>query len=270
MSFDPQEMQTEKPELSQELCSTTSEIEDNTVIEFSHVTKTYHLYKSSRARLLGLFGIKRKGGYLGSVNANNDLSFSIKRGEAVALIGQNGAGKSTALKIITGVLYPTSGTVSVTGRVSALLELNAGFDGQLTGRENISLRGQALGLNKKEIKELEPKIVEFADLGVFTDQPMRTYSSGMRGRLGFGFAVSVDPEILIIDEVLSVGDRLFRKKCVDRMREIMRDEKVTVLFVTHASDTAKEFCTRGIVLDKGTKVFDGPISEAVLFYESMC
>jgi len=243
--------------------------QDETVIEFNNVSKTYQLYKSDRARVLGLLGIRRKSGYLGSINANNDLSFTIKRGEAVALIGQNGAGKSTALKIITGVLFPTSGSVSVKGRVSALLELNAGFDSQLTGRENLSLRGQALGLTKKEIAELEPKVIEFADLGVYIDQPIRMYSSGMRARLGFGFAVSVNPEILIIDEVLSVGDRRFRRKCINRMREIIRDEEVTVLFVTHASETAKEFCTRGIVLDNGIKVFDGPIDEAVMFYESM-
>ena len=239
------------------------------VIAFDHVFKTYHLYQSDRARFLGLFGIRRKGGYLGSIQANDDLSFIIKRGEAVALIGQNGAGKSTVLKIITGVVYPTSGTVSVNGRVSALLELNVGFDNQLTGRENVSLRGQALGLTREEISELEPKIIDFADLGVYIDQPMRTYSSGMRARLGFGFAVSVNPEILIIDEVLSVGDQAFRRKCVTRIREIMQDEKVTVLFVAHASETAKEFCTRGIVLDHGSKVFDGMIDEAVSFYESM-
>ena len=169
--------------------------------------------------------------------------------------------------MVTGVTHPTSGEIRVEGRVSALLELTAGFDSQLTGRENISLRGQILGLNRSEIKELEPDIIDFAELGLYIDQPMRTYSSGMKARLGFAFAVAIDPEILVVDEALSVGDRAFQKKCIDRIREIMMDENVTVLFVTHTSSTAKEFCSRGIVLDKGTKVFDGSIDDATAYYE---
>ena len=241
---------------------------DETAIEFRHVTKTYHLYTSERRRLLGVFRVeKKRGTYLGFINANDDLSFIIKRGEAVAFIGQNGAGKSTLLKIISGIKHPTSGTVKVKGRVSALLELNAGFDNQLTGRENISLRGQALGLTRAEIMELEPKAIDFADLGVYIDQPVRTYSTGMKARLGFGFVISINPEILIIDETLSVGDKPFRAKCIERIREIMQDKSVTVLFVTHASETAKEFCTRGIVLDRGKMCFDGPIEKAIQYYE---
>ena len=239
----------------------------NLIIEFKHVTKTYHLYKNDRGRFLGLLNIRKKSGYLGSLNANDDLSFQINRGEAVAFLGQNGAGKSTALKIVTGVTYPTSGTAITKGKVSALLELSAGFDGQLTGRENISLRAQAIGLKRKEIKELEPRIIEFAELGLYVDQPMRTYSSGMKSRLGFAFAVSIDPEILVVDETLSVGDKYFKTKCIKRIREIMQDEKVTVLFVTHSSDTAKEFCTRGILLNQGKKVFDGSIDKAIELYE---
>lgn len=242
-------------------------VSDEVVVEFDHVTKTYTLYKSDKGRLLGVFGIQRPGSYLGTVNANNDLSFTIRRGEAVAFLGRNGAGKSTALKMITGVAHPTKGQVSVGGRVSALLELTAGFDMKLTGRENIGLRGQIMGLTNEEIAELEPKVVEFADLGLYIDQPMRTYSSGMKARLGFGFAVGTDPEILVVDEALSVGDRAFRDKCVKRIREIMMDENVTVLFVSHSSSTVKEFCSRGIVLDHGTQVFDGPIEEAIEFYE---
>ena len=242
-------------------------VSDEVVVKFDHVTKTYTLYKSDKGRLLGVFGIQRPGSYLGTVNANNDLSFTIRRGEAVAFLGRNGAGKSTALKMITGVAHPTKGQVSVGGRVSALLELTAGFDMKLTGRENIGLRGQIMGLTNEEIAELEPKVVEFADLGLYIDQPMRTYSSGMKARLGFGFAVGTDPEILVVDEALSVGDRAFRDKCVKRIREIMMDENVTVLFVSHSSSTVKEFCSRGIVLDRGTQVFDGPLEEAIEFYE---
>lgn len=242
--------------------------DEDVMIRFDHVTKTYNLYKSDRGRFLGLFNINKGRGFLDSVNANNDLSFEVKRGEAIAFIGPNGAGKSTALKMISGVCHPTKGEIYVNGRISALLELNAGFDKQLTGRENINLRGQVLGLTRDEIKEIEPKVIEFAELGVYIDQPMRTYSSGMRARLGFGFAVSIDPEILIVDEALSVGDKKFRRKCIRRIREIMQDENVTVLFVTHSTGTAQEFCTRGIVLSKGTIIFDGPIDEATSYYES--
>ena len=224
-------------------------------------------FKNDRGRFLGIFNYNRKGSFLGSVDASKDLSFEIKKGEAVAFLGRNGAGKSTTLKMVTGVTHPTSGEIRVEGRVSALLELTAGFDPQLTGRENISLRGQILGLNRSEIKELEPDIIDFAELGLYIDQPMRTYSSGMKARLGFAFAVAIDPEILVVDEALSVGDRAFQKKCIDRIREIMMDENVTVLFVTHTSSTAKEFCSRGIVLDKGTKVFDGTIDDATTYYE---
>lgn len=241
---------------------------DKTAIRFDHVTKTYNLYKNDRARLLGLLGIRRKrAGYLGKVNANDDLSFEIKKGEAVAFLGLNGAGKSTALKMITGVVYPTSGEIEVNGRVSALLELSAGFDRNLTGRENIRLRSQIMGLSEADIAEIEPKAVEFADLGLYIDQPLSSYSSGMKSRLGFALAVSVSPEILVVDEALSVGDRPFRKKCIARIREIMMDKSVTVLFVTHSTTTAQEFCSRGIVLDHGKKCFDGSIEDAMAYYE---
>jgi len=244
-----------------------SSVSDEVVIRFSHVTKTFNLYKNDRGRFLGLFHINKKGQFLGSVNANDDLSFEVKKGEAVAFLGLNGAGKSTALKMITGVMHPTSGTVEVHGRVSALLELTAGFDSKLTGRENIHLRGQIMGLSRAEIDELIPGVEEFADLGLYFDQPMKSYSSGMKARLGFAFAVAINPEILVVDEALSVGDKAFRRKCLHRIREIMMDENVTVLFVTHSSSTAQEFCSRGIVLEKGTKVFEGTIEEATVYYE---
>lgn len=241
---------------------------DEVAIKFDHVTKTYDLYKNDIGRLFGLLNIKKKRlGFVGTINANNDLSFEIKRGEAVAFLGLNGAGKSTALKMITGVTYPTSGNITVNGRVSALLELSAGFDRQLTGRENIRLRGQIIGFTDDELDQIEPKAIEFADLGMYIDQPMRSYSSGMRSRLGFALAVSTHPEILVVDEALSVGDRSFRKKCVARIRDIMMDENVTVLFVTHSTSTAAEFCSRGIVLDHGNKVFEGTMDESVTFYE---
>ena len=241
---------------------------DEVAIRFEHVTKTYNLYKNDFARFLGLIGFKkRRAGYMGTVNANDDLSFEIKRGEAVAFLGLNGAGKSTALKMITGVTYPTSGEITVNGRVSALLELSAGFDGHLTGRENIHLRSQIIGLSDEDYALIEPQAVEFADLGMYIDQPMRSYSSGMKARLGFALAVSIHPEILVVDEALSVGDRSFKKKCIARIREIMMDESVTVLFVTHSTTTAQEFCSRGIVLDHGRKQFDGLMADAMKYYE---
>ena len=244
-----------------------TKISDEVVIEFSHVTKTYRLYKNDRERFFGYF--KRKTGSHSSrnINANADLSFTIKRGEGVAFLGQNGAGKSTLLKIITGVTTPTSGTASVNGEVSALLELQAGFDRNLTGRENIDLRGQVMGMSKSQIEAIKPGIIEFSGLGVYIDQPLSTYSSGMLARLGFSFAVATDPDILIIDEALSVGDRAFRNRCLDRVKEIMSNEQVTVLFVTHSLAMAKKFCSRGIVMYRGRKIFDGGIDRAVEFYQ---
>jgi len=167
---------------------------------------------------------------------------------------------------LTGVTYPSSGEVSVDGRVSALLELTSGFDPELTGRENIFLRGRLLGLKEEEIKEVEKDIELFAELGDYIDQPVRTYSSGMKARLGFSVNVNIKPEILIIDEALSVGDVDFRKKCVKKVSEIMSDDDVTLLFVTHSVSTAKEFCKRGILLKNGKKIFDGNIDKAIELY----
>ena len=236
-------------------------------IKFDHVTKTYKLYENDKQRFLSVFRSNDKRKLVATVNACDDLSFEVKRGEAVAFLGTNGAGKSTTLKMITGVTYPTKGEVTVNGTVSALLELTAGFDMKLTGRENIYLRGHALGLEREEIAELEPKVVEFADLGVYIDQPVRTYSSGMKSRLGFAFAVSSDPEILVVDEALSVGASPFPKNCYACVREIMEKEDVTERVVTHTSSAAEEFCTRGIVLDHGSKKFDGSIEDAIAYYE---
>lgn len=234
-------------------------------VEFKNVTKRYKLFKSDKSRIFSF--ISKKVPYK-EICANNDLSFTIRQGESVAFIGSNGAGKSTALKMITGVVFPTEGEITVNGRVSALLELTAGFDKELTGRENIFMRAQVWGIDKEEIAKIEPEIVEFAELGDFIDQPMRTYSSGMKARLGFSFASSIKPDILVVDEALSVGDKKFSKKCKKRVNKIMEDGKVTVLFVTHSLGAAKDFCERGIVMEKGQKLFDGSIDDAIAFYES--
>lgn len=234
-------------------------------VSFDHVRKVYKLYANDRQRLLASFTNRVK---CDVINASDDLTFMCRRGESLALLGDNGAGKSTALKIITGVCFPTSGSVEVHGRVSALLELSAGFDMRLSGMENIRMRCQLWGLSESESEELIPEIVEFSELGKYIDQPMRTYSSGMRARLGFAFASSIKPDILVVDEALSVGDRKFRIKCRERVQAIMERENTTVLFVTHSTKTAEQFCSRGIVLSHGKTIFEGGIEDAVDFYEN--
>ncbi|MCI8348241.1 MAG: ABC transporter ATP-binding protein [Firmicutes bacterium] len=236
---------------------------DNSAIIFENVTKTYKLYKSDKARFLGIFTKKIK---YKENKAINNMSFNILKGEGVAFLGKNGAGKSTIMKMITGVSFPTEGEIIVNGRVSALLELTAGFDGEFSGRENIYLKCNLMGMNDNEIKDLEPAIVEFADIGDYIDQPVRTYSSGMKARLGFAINANVEPEILIVDEALSVGDKSFRKKCMNKVSEIMNSGDVTFLFVTHSLESAREFCKRGIVMDKGKIIFDGEIMKAIEVY----
>ena len=169
--------------------------------------------------------------------------------------------------MITGVAFPTSGTITVNGRVSALLELTSGFDPEFTGRENIYLKGQLLGLKDTEIRELEQEIIDFAEIAEYIDQPVRTYSSGMKARLGFSINVNIRPEILIVDEALSVGDEEFKNKCTKKVNEIVNKDEVTLLFVTHSTAMAKEFCSRGIVMESGKKTFDGDIDEAIVKYE---
>lgn len=235
------------------------------VIKFNHITKTYKLFKNDKRRLLYTFFKKIK---YKEKKAVNDVSFDIQRGEAVALFGKNGAGKSTILKMITGVCFPTEGNIEVNGRVSALLELTSGFDPEFTGRENIYLKGQLLGLKDSEIRELEQEIIDFAELEEYIDQPVRTYSSGMKARLGFSISVNIRPEIFIVDEALSVGDEEFKNKCIKKVNEIISKEDVTLLFVTHATGVAREFCTRGILMENGKLTFDGPIDEAIKKYET--
>lgn len=235
------------------------------IIQCRDVTKRYGLYRNDKERLRALL---LRGGRTQQKKAVDNLSFEIRRGESVAIFGKNGAGKSTLLKMITGVTYPTEGIIRVNGRVSAMLELTAGFDPELSGRENIYFRGEVMGIRKKEIAALEPAIVDFAGLGSYIDMPIRTYSSGMRAKLGFSINANIRPDILIVDEALSVGDRDFRAKCRRKIRSIM-DDGVTFLFVTHSSSDAKSFCRRGLVMQGGQLVFDGDIHAAAAFYESM-
>jgi ABC-2 type transport system ATP-binding protein len=188
--------------------------------------------------------------------ALRDVNLEITAGQTVGLIGHNGSGKSTLLKILTGILRPTTGTVEVNGRVSSLLELGAGFNGELSGRDNIYLNASLLGLSRKETDGLFDSIVEFSELADFIDNPVKHYSSGMYVRLGFAVAVHVDPDILLVDEVLAVGDEAFARKCLDKIAEFQREGR-TILFVTHSLNLVDEICDRGVVLDHGRVVFDG-------------
>ena len=234
----------------------------DTIISFKNVSKTYILYKNDQARFKALF-IKPKNPKTNK--ALNDVSFEIKRGESVGVIGDNGAGKSTLLKMITGVAFPDCGEIFVDGKVAALLELTAGFSLEMTGRENIYLKGYILGLEDAYIKEIEENIIEFAQLGDYIDQPVRTYSSGMKMRLGFAINVNIEPDVLVVDEALAVGDASFKKKCKDKIREII-DTGTTVLYVSHNAASVKEICPRSIYLRKGTVIFDGPTDEALQVY----
>lgn len=238
--------------------------EAKSMIKFDNVSKDYILFKNDRERFKSLFFKPKNAKHH---MALKNVSLEIFEGESVGIIGDNGAGKSTLLKMITGVAFPDSGEVSVNGSVAALLELTAGFALEMSGRENIYLRGYTLGLNDSYIKEIEPKIIEFAELGDYIDQPVRTYSSGMKMRLGFAINVNIDPDILVIDEALSVGDATFKKKCRNRVGEIIKAGK-TVLFVSHSKESVKEMCQKAIYLKKGEVKFAGDVNEAFIAYEA--
>jgi ABC-type polysaccharide/polyol phosphate transport system ATPase subunit len=194
--------------------------------------------------------------------ALKDVSFEIQRGDVVGLIGPNGAGKSTLLQVLAGIMRPSEGAVDVRGNVSGLLGLGVGFDLELSGIENIMLGGAFLGVEDARVQELMPSIVEFADLGDFIDAPLKTYSSGMRARLGFAIATAVDPDILLLDEVLATGDANFRAKSKARVIELVKAAKGVVL-VTHDMEWIREYCNRAILLEKGRVVLEGPPEDVV-------
>lgn len=198
--------------------------------------------------------------------ALQDVSFAVNRGEVFGLVGLNGAGKSTLLKVIAGVLKPTTGTVSVRGSIAPLIELGAGFDGDLTARENVYMNGAVLGYNKAYMEQRYQEIMGFAELWDFADVPVKNFSSGMYARLGFSIATLVKPEILIVDEILGVGDFKFQEKCKDRIRELMSGG-TTVLMVSHSNDTIKTFCDRAAWLENGKIKKIGPVDEVCACYE---
>ncbi len=197
--------------------------------------------------------------------ALRDVSFDIQPGEVVGFIGRNGAGKSTLLKLLSRIAYPTLGSIELVGRVSALLEVGTGFNGELTGRENVFLNGTILGMPKSEITRKFDEIIEFSGVGQFIDTPVKRYSSGMKVRLGFAVAAHLEPDILVVDEVLAVGDVAFKKKCLGKMDEVSQSGR-TVLYVSHEMSTVTNLCQRAYVLDAGRIVYEGPVDEAVEWY----
>ena len=199
--------------------------------------------------------------------ALRDISFEVQKGDRVGIMGLNGAGKSTLLKVISGVLKATQGTVTTNGKIAPLLELGAGFDRQYTGAENIYLYGAMLGYSKEFLEARYDEIVEFSELGSFIDVPVKNYSSGMRARLGFSVATIVEPDILILDEVLSVGDAKFRKKCENRIKS-MFDKGVTVIFVSHSTSQVLRMCNKGILLEQGRLIAQGDVEDVVSVYEA--
>lgn len=236
-------------------------------IVVKNITKVYRLYEKPIDRLKESLSIAHKS-YHRDFFALNQISFQVKKGETVGIIGTNGSGKSTILKIITGVLTPTTGEVQVDGVISALLELGAGFNMDYTGIENIYMNGTMMGFSRKEMEEKLPDILDFADIGDFVYQPVKTYSSGMFVRLAFALAINVEPEILIVDEALSVGDVFFQSKCYRRMEEIRRDG-TTILMVTHDMGSIIKYCDRVVLLNKGNFIAEGNPGAMVDLYKKI-
>ena len=242
-------------------------MENEELISVKKVSKVYRLYDRAIDRLLESISIRKKS-YHKDFFALQDISFSVKKGEAVGIIGTNGSGKSTMLKIITGVLTPTSGSVETKGTICALLELGAGFNQDYTGIENIYMNGTMMGISKEEMDRKLPSILDFADIGDFVYQPVKSYSSGMFVRLAFALYISIDPEILIVDEALSVGDVFFQAKCYHRMDELKK-KGTTILMVTHDLGSVMKYCDRVILFNKGEKVGEGLPGQMVDQYKKI-
>ena len=236
-------------------------------IQVKNVSKMYKLYDKASDRLKESLGLTRKKKYKEHFALKN-IDFEVKKGETVGIIGTNGSGKSTILKIITGVLNPTDGDVQVNGRISALLELGAGFNMEYTGIENVYLNGTMLGFSEKEIDERLDAILEFADIGDFVNQPVKSYSSGMFVRLAFAVAINIDPDILIVDEALSVGDVFFQAKCYRKFEEFKKQGK-TILFVSHDLGSISKYCDRAILINKGVKLEEGTPKAMIDMYKKL-
>lgn len=239
---------------------------DDIVLEIKNLSKGYKMFARKKDRILEtLFpSVQRHGTF----EAMQDFNLEVKKGEVLGVLGKNGAGKSTLLKMITGVVTPTSGTINAYGKISSLLELGTAFNPELTGVENIYQHGQVMGLTNAEIEEKKQEIIDFADIGEHLYQPVKTYSSGMFARLAFACAINVDPDILIVDEVLSVGDMAFQLKCFKKFQQFKENGK-TILFVTHSITDILRNCTRTIIIDGGRKIFDGDVKQGVEKYKKI-
>lgn len=241
-------------------------VEKEIAIEIKNLTKEYKMYPTKKDRLIeAVFpGVQRHGTF----RALDNLNLEVKKGEILGILGKNGAGKSTLLKMVTGVVTPTSGEIITKGKISSLLELGTAFNMELTGIENIYQHGQVMGLTNEQIEERKQEIIDFADIGEHLYQPVKTYSSGMFARLAFSCAINVDPEILIVDEVLSVGDMAFQLKCFKKFEQFKKKGK-TILFVTHSITDVLKNCTRTIIINSGKKIFDGGVKEGVEKYKKI-
>ena len=237
----------------------------NTIVEVSNLTKAYKLYSKKSDRLREALDFSGKQ-YHTPFYALNDVSFAIEKGETIGILGTNGSGKSTLLKILSGVVAPTSGSVMVNGKISALLELGAGFNPEYTGLENIALHGTMMGYSSEEMEKKAEEIIRFADIGEYITQPVKTYSSGMFARLAFAAAINVEPEVLIVDEVLSVGDLRFQIKCMNQMKKMM-ENGTTILYVSHDISSVRRFCRRSLWLNKGQLMAAGETNEVADQYE---
>lgn len=235
------------------------EKEESIIVE--HVYKTFEIYmdKANSLKEKLLFWQRNR---KEKREVLKDINLTINKGEAVALIGTNGSGKSTLLKLMTKIIYPNKGKITTNGKLTSLLELGAGFHPDFSGRENIYFNASIFGLSKKEIDDRLEKIIEFSELGSYIDNPVRTYSSGMYMRLAFSVAINVDAEILLVDEILSVGDQHFQEKCLKKMKELKKEGK-TMVFVTHSLGSARELCDRAVWINKGKINLDGPVNEVI-------
>lgn len=228
----------------------------------NNVTKKYKMYQKNTDKLLDIFLPKSYGE---DFYAIQNVSFTAEKGDVIGIVGVNGSGKSTLSNILAGIVPPTSGTIETIGE-TAIIAVNAGLNKELTGRENIELKCLMLGFTKSEIKKLEPEIIEFADIGKFIDQPVKSYSSGMKSRLGFAISITVDPDILIVDEALSVGDKTFVDKCIDKMNEFKKQGK-TIFFISHSARQVKQFCQKVLWLEYGEVKDYGTVKDVLPKYE---
>jgi ABC-2 type transport system ATP-binding protein len=234
-------------------------------IEVKNVSKTFTMQYHRTLKQMAVASVKRlplQEKFL----AVNDVSFEVEQGESIGLMGLNGSGKSTLLKLINGVMRPDEGTIRTRGRIAGLIATGAGFHPQLTGRENLFLNGAIMGMSEREIKSKFDEIVDFADIGKFMDTPVSHYSSGMYARLGFSIAIHVDADVFLADEVLAVGDRPFKKKCMAKMQEI-RQQGTTIFYVSHATASVRAMCDRVLVLESGRLNFDGDVDEGIRYLQ---